>query len=177
MSLSFTKRRRAVARPNGPQPGDLLLFSDATKMGRVIPWFTSSRYYHVAIYEGNGNVLEARPGGVVRRDITKEPNQVFRVIPMPEAAAQKALDAARSCLNLRYDVIGVGFIILRHYFPRLHLPFETHSSYSCGEFVLTSWRRAGLDLLPDADPTTVIPADFQPFLPPDAHDETLAPDS
>ncbi|MBW3636909.1 MAG: hypothetical protein KY445_10700 [Armatimonadetes bacterium] len=174
MGLSFTKRRRSLARPDGPRPGDILLFSHATRLGRIIPWFTGSRYYHIALYEGHGMVLEARPGGVVRRDITKEKNQVFRVIPMTEGAGQLALDCARARLGLNYDIVGVCWIILRHYFPRLRIPFENHNCYSCGEFVLDSWRRAGLDLLPGADATTVIPADFQPFLPPDSHDETLA---
>ena len=174
MGLSFTKRRRSHARPHGPQPGDILLFSGATRRGRVLPWFTGSRYYHVALYEGHGMVLEARPGGVVRRDITKEKNQVFRIIPMPEAAGQAALDHARQCLKLHYDLIGVFFIIARHFFPRLRLPFESCNRYVCGEFVVQSWRLAGLDLLPGADATTVIPADFQRFLPPDSHDETLA---
>ena len=38
-------------------------------MNRLITWFTGSPFYHVALYAGDQHVVEARPQGVVRRDL------------------------------------------------------------------------------------------------------------
>lgn len=171
--LSFTKRRRALARPRGPKPGDILLFTHAKGLSRLIPWFTGSRYYHCGLYEGQGCSLEARPGGVVRRDLSRDPDAVFRVIPMPEEHGQQALDAARCCLGNNYDLLDIAFIMMRHWFPRLRFSYSNHNSLVCSELVVLAWRHVGLDLFPDQAPELVIPADFRAFLPPDSRDETL----
>lgn len=163
----------ARVRPQGPLPGDILLFTNATGVTKVIPWFTGSRYYHCAIYEGDGNVLEARPEGVVRRDIAAEEGNVFRVIPMPREGAERALHYARTCLGDNYDALEVAFIVLKHAFPRLNIHYSNRKSFICGEFVTTTWRRAGLDFFPGERAEEVIPAQFQGFLPPDARDMTL----
>ena len=171
--LSFTKRRRALARPDGPKPGDILLFSHARGFSRLIPWFTKSRYYHCALYEGGGRVLEARPSGVVRRDISKDPTMVFRIIPMPDGTGCPALDWARDQLGCKYDVMDVVFIILRTYFPCLKIPYVDRDSFFCSEIPILGWRHAGLDLFPGRRAQELIPGDFEQFLPPDARDETL----
>ena len=171
--IHFTKNRLARVRPDGPLPGDILLFSNAVGYTKLVPWFTGSRYYHVAIYEGDGKVLEARPSGVVRRDIVHEPGNIFRIIPMPRENVSTVLNAGRCCLGKRYDLLSVLFIVLNHSFPRLRLHWSSENSFVCGEFVVYCWREAGLDLFPDQNAGQVIPADFQPFLPTDSHDMTL----
>jgi hypothetical protein len=173
MLLSFTKRRLFSARPDGPRPGDILLFCHARGISRIIPWFTGSRYYHCGLYDGEGHVLEARPNGVMRRDLKRDPKMAFRVIPMPEGAGEIALNHSRGCIGCRYDVMDVFFIILRHYFPRITPPYSRCDSLVCSELVVDAWRKAGLDLFPGQQSATVIPADFEPFLPPDAHDESF----
>jgi cell wall-associated NlpC family hydrolase len=173
MPLSLTKRRRYIARPTGPKPGDILLFSQARGLSRLIPWFTGSRYYHCALYEGDGRVVEARPSGVVRRDLKEEEDMVFRIIPMPEEKGQAALDYGRCCLGRNYDVLDIFFIILRHYFPWLRINYSNHDSLVCSELVVNAWRGAGLDLFPGEQSALLIPADFEPFLPPDAQDESF----
>ncbi len=171
--LSFTKRRRALARPTGPRRGDILLFCHARGFSRLIPWFTKSRYYHCALYEGENRVLEARPGGVMRRDISKDANMIFRVIPMPDDAARPALDWSRQQLGCKYDVMDVIFIILRYYFPRFKFPHTNPNAFFCSELLVMAWRKAGLDLFPGQEAQEIIPGDFERFLPPDARDETL----
>ena len=173
MPLSFTKRRLATARPNGPKPGDILLFSHARGFSKLIPWFTGSRYYHCGLYEGDGHVVEARPNGVQRRDLKLDPHMAFRVIPMPENAGESALNHSRSCIGKRYGVLDVFFIVLRHYFPRFTPPYSSCNSLVCSELIIDAWREAGLDLFPGQDSAAIIPADFEPFLPPDAHDESF----
>ncbi len=171
--LSFTKRRRAVARADGPKRGDILLFSHAKGFSRVIPWFTRSRYCHCALYEGEGRVLEARITGVVRRDLTTTSDCVFRVIPKPEAYSRVVLDYTRDQLGLNYDFLDVFLIVLRHYFPLVRFTRSNRNSFVCAELIVVAWRRAGLDLFPNTEAACVIPGDFEQFLPPDSHDETL----
>lgn len=118
-------------------------------------------------------MLEARPSGVVRRDLRKETNMVFRVIPMPEDAAPKALEYVRCCLGANYDILDVVFIILRQYLPELRFTYSNHNSFVCSELVVLAWRNAGLDLFPDKVAATIIPADFEKFLPPDSRDEII----
>lgn len=179
MTLSFTKSRLKKARlaehrPDGlPLPGDILLFTDATGFSRLIPWFTGSRYYHVALYEGNGYVVEARPSGVVRRDIAHEEGNVFRVIPMPAAHATPALTYATACLGMPYDVLCVVSVVLHEYVPRFRFPYCNSERLMCAELVVRAWREAGVDLFPGCDAEQVIPADFQAHLPPDSRDMQL----
>ena len=83
------------------QPGDILLFYHATGFkGRLIAWFTRSRYYHAAIYAGEGYVIEARPGGVVDRDLNgPEGGHEYVVIPAPGRRGEEALEWAKSQLG------------------------------------------------------------------------------
>lgn len=171
--IHFTKNRLSRVRPDEPLPGDILLFSNAVGYTKLVPWFTGSRYYHCAIYEGDGHVLEARPNGVVRRDIVNEPGNIFRIIPMPREGVERVLQAGRCCLGRRYDLLSVLFIVLNHTFPRLRLHWSSEDSFVCGEFVVYCWREAELDLFPGQNAGQVIPADFQCFLPTDARDMTM----
>ena len=177
MSLSFTKRRLREARPNGPLPGDILLFSHAIGYSKLVPWFTGYRYYHCALYAGGSEVLEARPNGVVRRNIHTEPGNVFRVIPMPEAHGHEALNYAECCLGANYDPLDVLYIMQRQWFPRWPIRYSNHDRFTCGEFVTLAWRRNGLDLFPGLEAAAIVPGDFAQFLPPDARDQMLDPTS
>ncbi|RYX82643.1 hypothetical protein EON83_18260 [bacterium] len=161
------------ARPDGPLPGDILLFTHAKGLSRLIPWFTGSRYYHCGLYEGHNRVLEARPQGVVRRNLKRGELYPFRVIPMPREGSIRALDFIRRRLGATYDPLDIAFIIIRHTFPLLRFQYRNHSSFTCGELVLRAWRAGHCDLLPDLPAAEVIPADFARFLPCDAHDTVL----
>ena len=156
-----------------PEPGDILLFTHAKGLNRLIPWFTGSRYYHCGVYEGEGCVLEARPNGVVRRNLKKVGEEVFRTVPMPREGAEKAIRFARSRLGSTYDPLDVAFIIIRHTFPLLPLHYSNHCSFTCGELVARAWRAGGCNLFPDKQAAEIIPADFSRFLPRDARDQVL----
>lgn len=190
---SFTTRRarrarsphEEVALPDGfpltsrempdPRPGDILLFTHAKGLNRLIPWFTGSRYFHCGVYEGDGHVLEARPNGVVRRDLkeSSDGEKVFRTVPMPQEGAEKAIHFARKRLGATYDPFDIAFIIVRHLFPLLHIRYSNHASFTCGELVARAWRAGGCDLFPDQQASEIIPADLSRFLPRDAQDQTL----
>jgi len=156
-----------------PQRGDILLYTHAQGLNRLIEWFTGSRYYHVGIYEGDGRVLEARPNGVVRRDLRGQSAEVFRAAPMPREGGERAIRFAQHRLGATYDPFDIAFIILRHTFPLLRIHYSNHSSFTCGELVARAWRAGGLDLFPERQASEIIPADFSRFLPRDSQDQVL----
>ena len=172
-SPDLTPHAPRGTRPNGPLPGDILLFTHATGLSRLIPWFTGSRYYHCGLYEGNNRVLEARPQGVVRRNLKQGTLYPFRVIPMPREGHVRALDFIRRRLGSTYDPIDIAFIIMRHTFPLLRIHYNNHCSFTCGELLVRAWRAGHHDLFPDQSASEIIPADFSRFLPPDAQDMVL----
>lgn len=169
-SIAPAVRPTQAERPDGPLPGDILLFTHATGFSRLIPWFTGSRYYHCGLYEGNNCVLEARPAGVVRRNLKCATPYPFRIVPMPREEAYRALDFIGTRLGATYDPLDVAFIIMRHLFPLLPLHYSNHRSFTCGELVVRAWRAGHCDLFPDRKAAEIIPADFSRFLPPDARD-------
>ena len=147
------------------QPGDLLLFTRAKKWNRLITWFTKSRFYHVAVFEGGSNVIEARPRGVVRRDLNGPDGDKFFVIaPAPHSKGLEALAWAQSHIGDGYDPIDVAVIILETLFKSLDINYKSNNRFSCGEFVAKAHLAAGVDLFPGRKPEIIVPKDFEKFL-------------
>jgi uncharacterized protein YycO len=148
-----------------PRPGDICLFYNARGLARLITWFTRSRYYHIALYAGDECVVEARPRGVVRRDLRAAGEHDYVIIPAPENGGAKALQWAEEQLGDGYDVPGVVALILDRLFTNLHINFKPpHNRFSCCELVLCAFRETGTNLLPELTPDTAVPADFAQLL-------------
>ena len=149
-----------------PAPGDILLFYNATGLNRAITWFLRSKYYHCAIYAGDGNVIEARPRGVVRRNLqSREGGHDFVVAPAPEGRGEAALAWGESKVGADYDRIDVVVIVLERVFRHLHLNYTSHDKFSCGEFVACAFENAGANLFPGKSADDIVPGDFARFLP------------
>jgi len=151
------------------QPGDILLFYRATGLSRLITWFTRSPFYHVGICAGNGLVVEARPRGVVVRDLSDPADgSTFVVISAPggREAGEAALRWADSRVGSRYDVFGAASIVLETVFKRLRLNYAAGSRFTCGELVTQAYLHAGVDLFNGHDPERILPRYFARFLPP-----------
>ena len=152
------------------QPGDLLLFNRAKGLNRLITWFTKSRFYHVGIYVGDNHVVEARPRGVVMRDLMgPDGDKRFEIIPSanvggPEIAA-RAAGWAKSQLGDGYDPLNVAAIVLDRCFTCCAFNSTLPDRWACGEFVATAFERAGNELFPGKAAPSVVPADFEKFLP------------
>ncbi|MDQ2798845.1 MAG: hypothetical protein M3Y13_04275 [Armatimonadota bacterium] len=160
--------------PEMPQPGDVLLFAHATGWNRLITFLTRSLYYHVAIYEGDFHVVEARPQGVVSRDLRgPEGTHFCAIIPNPDGRGLDALAWAQSQLGGKYDRWDVLVILLEHVFVHLHLNYAPPGRFSCGEFVARAFQEAGARLFPDRDAADIVPGDFAPLLPPGAKPHNL----
>ncbi len=153
------------------KPGDLLLFTEARGMNKLITAFSHTPFYHVAFYAGGPFVVEARPRGVVRRDLRgPDGDKVFSVVPAPCSREQavQALRWAESKIGLSYDPLNVGVLVIDRSLPWLNLPGLPTESYSCGELIVEALRRAGFDPLPGMQAADVLPSDFMRFLPPEA---------
>lgn len=153
-----------------PQAGDLLLFCNARKFNRLITWFTKSPYYHVAIYRGDGHVVEARPRGVVDRDLNgPDGDKSFDVIEAPHGRdkGEAALAWAIKQIGAKYDKTDIVVIVLERIFKNLKINYTNRNKFSCGEFVTCAWENAGARLFPDCSAEKVVPADFAQFLSPE----------
>jgi len=152
------------------QPGDLLLFNRAKGLNRLITWFTKSRFYHVGIYIGDNHVVEARPRGVVSRDLMgKDGDKRFEIIPAKNVGGNEvglqAASWAKAQIGDGYDPFNVAAIVLDRYFTCCAFNASLTNNWSCGEFVATAFLEAGKELFPDREVATVVPADFEKFLP------------
>ena len=152
-------------KPINAQPGDILLFTHAKKWNRLITWFTKSRFYHVAIFEGDTFVVEARPRGVVRRDLNgPDGDRYFVIASAPHSKGEAALRWAQARIGDGYDPIDVAVIVLETMFKNLNINYTSKHRFSCGEFVAKAYLEAGVNLFPDRKPERVVPADFARFL-------------
>jgi len=153
--------------PDALNPGDILLFSRARGINRIITWATRSPFYHVALYTGDFQVVEARPRGVVARDLRKRDGGgvCFKVVPAPEGKGVGAVVWARTQIGDSYDVVGVLVLVLERLFVTLNLNYTARDKFSCAEFVATVYREVGVTLFPDLLPRDVVPADFERLLP------------
>ncbi len=148
-----------------PQPGDILLFHRAAGLNRFITWFTRSPYYHVAIYAGNNCVIEARPKGVVRRDLrTREGGHHFVVIADPTGKGREALNWAETKVGEGYDRADVAVIILERVFQHLHINHTPRDKFACGEFVAMAFQEVGAPLFTGRAPADIVPGDFASLL-------------
>ena len=151
------------------QPGDVLLFNSAKGLNRLITAFTRSTYYHVGISLGNNQVIEARPRGVVIRDLTgPDGDKRFEIIKretFDQAVSLQALEWAKTQVGDGYDPFNVLAIILDRCFSCCAFNATLPDRWACGEFVATAFVHAGKNLFPGQNPAAVVPADFEQFLP------------
>lgn len=151
------------------QPGDILLFNRAKGLNRIITWFTNSPFYHVGISLGEGRVVEARPRGVVIRNLLgKEGDKRFEIIPAENIGGREAALAAMKWAQTQvgdgYDPFNVAAIILDRSFSCIACNTTLPGRWACGEFVATAFEEAGVELFPEHDIAIVVPADYAPFL-------------
>ena len=96
------------------KPGDVLLYHYTGWIGRAIRKFDGTDYNHAALYDDDGDVIEALAEGVVKRNIQKSAARskyitVFRLKDAP-GDMQPVVDVAKSYLGHRYA--GAQLILL-----------------------------------------------------------------
>jgi hypothetical protein len=157
--------------PNGPQPGDILLFHHARDTELVVTLVTHSPFYHVALYAGDEKAVEARVKGVLCDTIADREGD-YLIIPAPLDKGKEALAWAESKIGAPYDHKDMWLIVLEHMITRLHLNYTQKGKYTCAQFVAEAYKQAGVDLFPDKDVNNLIPGDFARLIPPELMPQT-----
>jgi diacylglycerol kinase (ATP) len=144
--------------------GDLVLFGpDHTFGAWLIEMLTRSYYHHIAIYDGEGMVVEAMPEGVNRYALGNRSVTGIRPEVLPEQR-RAAADWARQHVGGMYDTRGVFLIAIDRVFPGLRLGNVAANRFSCAVFIADAYLRAGVDLLPGHRWQDLVPADFMALL-------------
>ena len=158
----ITKHNRDAKRV--PKPGDILLFYRPKRFRDVIIQIgTGSRVYHAALFvkqsENGPLVLEARPQGVHINDLRGREGK-YVVLPAPQHKGEQALAWARSQIGSPYDFKDGLVIGLEHVFRRWRINYTRPGSYTCGELIAAAYEKAGVQLVPNKNPSEVAPGDI-----------------
>lgn len=169
MKTSSRVRRDALATAS---PGDILLFHHASGINRIIRMVSGSPYHHVGLFAGDQWVIEARIGGVIKRDLREAKVRLrFRVIPAPGGPliGRAALQWAEKQIGVRYAFGSIFALSLDRLIERAIGPVEIiwrqRDRVSCGELVAQAYEAAGVSLFPGLEPEEVAPWDFARLLP------------
>lgn len=144
--------------------GDIILFDPDGSVGSfLIDVVTHSHYHHIALYDGDGMVIEAMPGGVRNYPLGKR-----KVIGIRPAVAlpQKliAIGWAHSKIGDPYDHRALLMIGLDRVFPHMRDSNPSASRFICAVFISEAYHHAGIDLLPGKDWNDLVPGDFTELL-------------
>lgn len=91
------------------QPGDFILFSGKSFISRGIKIFSGSKWSHIAIFIGNGYVIEATAAGVEKNLLAPLISKAagIAVVRIPDLSVENMelmKDKAYSMLGEKYDV-------------------------------------------------------------------------
>jgi cell wall-associated NlpC family hydrolase len=150
-----------------PRPGDLLLFYGGHRLGWWIECATRSPFYHVALYDDAGYVVDAAPRGVVRRRVDDGTTGTrYIVAPAPEGRGEAALAWTKEQIGRPFDALGMLVVLGHLALGRTPLPI-THfvgtrprRRFTCSHLVAQAFRQAGVELAPGREPAMVAPGDF-----------------
>jgi uncharacterized protein YycO len=144
-----------------PRPGDLLLFYGGRRLGWWIERATRCPFYHVALYDAVGYVVDAVPQGVVRRRVDDGTTGTrYIVAPAPEGRGEAALAWATEQIGRPFDALGM-FVVLGHLaLGRAPLPYRPSRRFTCSHLVAEAFRQAGAELVPERDPAMAVQGDF-----------------
>lgn len=155
--------RQAIVPVAVKQPlerGDIILFGPNGTFGaRMIDLLTVSYYHHIALYDGEGMVIEAMPGGVRRYLLGQRRVTGIRPNVAPDQR-RAAADWARARIGTPYDTPGLALIAFDRLLPGLRFGTSNASRFSCAVFVADAYLHAGVDLLPGKRWQDLVPGDF-----------------
>jgi cell wall-associated NlpC family hydrolase len=144
-----------------PRAGDLLLFYGGCKLGWWIERATRSPFYHVALYDRDGHVIDAVPRGVVRRHVADgTTGKRFVVARAPAGAGEAALAWAKTQVGRPFDALGMFVLLASLPLKRPPLPYRPTRRFTCSHLVAEAFLHAGVELFPGRGPALIVPGDF-----------------
>jgi uncharacterized protein YycO len=146
---------------DAPQPGDLLLFYGGRQLGWWIERVTRSPFYHVALYDADGYVVDAVPRGVVRRPLADGTTGTrFVVARVPGGRGEAALAWAKAQIGRPFDAPGMLVVLASLALPHCPIRYHPTRRFTCSHLVVAAFRAAGIDLAPGRNPALVTPDHF-----------------
>lgn len=160
-----------------PEPGDLLLVKTDHFVSKLIRFGQrgygkdAAQWNHVAIYVGDGKIVEALTKGVQENDATKYagvcPTKI--VVANPKAGdsdkmtletdvamTANAVAFARSCVGETYGYVTILAVMLK-VLTKGKLGFNIQGTSICSGLAARSWERLGYNFQP-YDPAELTPA-------------------
>lgn len=107
-----------------PQPGDVLCTQITGDVGRLIrfgQWLNGdgfADFEHCAIYIGNGQIVEAEPGGARIAELTEYDQRAVAWLRCPPQFGEAVAEAARGLVGTPYSFLDYLAIALH----RFHIP-------------------------------------------------------
>jgi hypothetical protein len=137
--------------------------------------YEERNWTHAAIYIGSGKIIEAFPGGIVKRDLNESYLQgnynllVLRHKNTTNEMLNKAIAYCTESKGLPYDFRALVYFLLYNIVPHqahflldndfMDLRFNVKNAYFCSELVSEGFLRAGIYCFEKA-PYKVMPIDF-----------------
>lgn len=159
-----------------PQPGDFALTKIPGFTGRFVAagqWLVgdAAPVQHAYVYVGNGEIVQAMPGGAERIPLTEAHEPVVWStgrIPLTAADRVRIVGAARGLVGTPYSFLDYASIALAHYKirPAWVRDFVASSGHLiCSQLVDEAYLRAGVHLFDDGRiPGDVTPGDLWKLL-------------
>lgn len=137
-------------------PGDLIFVRGTSPLSRGIELAEHGRYSHVAIYAGDGKVIEAQGGRTVgyndlaayagKYDVGRVQCALFR--------RKQVLEYAKKQFGIRYDYTLIAFLFMKLTFQMdWSLKYKEHQAFICSTLVNDAWGESGVRLCPNDYPT------------------------
>jgi len=108
--------------------GDIIATKTENWIGRIIRWVTSSNYNHIAIYIGDGKIIESQDGYGVRLHSVEQYLDhssievfIFRSRRLSEKKADKMIEISKEFINEKYDLWGLIGILTKYLVKKVHL--------------------------------------------------------
>lgn len=130
-------------------------------LSRAIEWITHSRYNHVAIYIGDGQVYEAERWHRANASPLSQYNGIYDVYTVPTLTdEQRAIivQKAKSMSGIRYDYLDIARLFLRYVFG-LNLAVDDPMRIICSELIFDAYLAASIRLV-DRAPYDISPEDL-----------------
>ncbi len=146
------------------QIGDIIVLNTDDFISKFIRWVTDSKYSHVCVYIGGGEVIESANGYGVRiidlDEYTEDPRTLLtllRVRSLSPAKAKKIVEYAIGYIYRGYDFFGLIGIFSKHIVRKLNLNrwitfygknrADEAAAFWCSEFVGHCYEKFGIQFV------------------------------
>ena len=147
------------------QPLDIIIvYNPKSWLHRLIHGVTHYKAGHVALYLGDGRIIEANSSGVHVKDWKNYRDGMLvylgRCGNLNEDRELKIRQYAADMVNKEYAFAQLAMIFFKNLFGVRHIPDVSKQAVICSEFVARAFKEAGILLCPGIRPEETTPGDI-----------------